>query len=270
MKKITLMGGIACMALSLMFLSSCKKEEITSNKPVTQSEKQEGKPHEFKFSDVAQIQGENPSDGFLSLKISSDDQKSLDEYIAKLKKCKLTFKEADPSSPSEEKLVSLIQSKAAVSMDFDWSNYHSNLPKGKVYECLLTSNDQTKALTLQYTWTVSSFTSTSAFACINIYATDVYNTLWYLGNGTANFYSCSLAYHDNMEVRSLTTPTSPGTGFGAVTYNGTNAYYRPRLNYNSVELPATYTDFGVIRRAAGYSTFTGNAMNSDIRLYLAS
>lgn len=268
-KQITLKGGIALMAMSLIVLSSCKKEETTSKKPVEQSEHFEPKPHEYKFSTVVQIPGEKAENGFLSLKVSSDEKKSMDEYIAKLEQCKVIFKEADLSS--EEKPTALFETKSAVSLDFDWNNYHSTQPKGRLYECFLTSKDPSKALTLQYTWTISSFTSTSPFACINIYITNtLWNTFLYLGSGSSNFFETIRTTNDNLEVRTFITTATPGTGFGNFTYNGTNVYYRPRLNYSSPELPSPYTDFGAITSGAWYSTFNFNLVNSNVRLYIAS
>lgn len=268
-KKITFTSGLTLMVMSLMFFTSCKKEEITSKQSGTQSESQKVKPHEYPFSAIAKIPGENPENGFLSLKISCDDQKSLDEYLTKLQHCKIMFKEADPSVKVET--TPLVQSKEIVSLDFDWSNYHSMQPTGKLYECFLTSNDQSKALTLQYTWTISSFTSTSPFACINIYITNsLWNTYLYLGSGSNIFFETVRSTHDNLEVRTFTTSATPGTGFGSFTYNGTNVYYRPRLNYSSPELPTPYTDFGSITSGAWYNTFNFNLVNSDVRLYIAS
>lgn len=273
-KKITFTSGLALMSMSLMFFTSCQKEEITSKKSVEQSKEdaiKPPKPHVYKFSTVVQIPGENAENGFLSLKVSSDDQKSLDEYLTKLEQCKLMFKEADPSVSSEEKPAALSESKSPLSLDFDWSNYHSNLPKGKLYECALTSKDPSKALTLQYTWTISSFTSTNPFACINIYITNnVWNTYLYLGSGSNIFFETVRAYHDNLEVRTFLSSSVPSTGFGTFTYNGTTVRYRPRLNYSSPELPSPYTDFGAITSGAWHRTFDFNAVNSDVRLYFAS
>lgn len=268
-KKITFTSGLALMAMSLLFFTACKKEEITSKKSITQSKNPKENPHEYQFSAVANIPGENPEDGFLSLKVSSDDQKSLDEYLSKLQHCKILLQESDPSSKVET--TPLIQSKEAISLDFDWSNYHTALPKGKLYECLLASNDESKALILYYSWSISSFTSTDPFACINIYITNtLWNTFLYLGSGSNIFFETIRSTNDNLEVRTFTTSATPGTGFGNFTYNGTNVYYRPRLNYSSPELPTPYTDFGSITSGAWHNTFNFNSVNSDVRLYKAS
>ncbi len=269
-KKITITGGLALTAMSLMFFTSCNKEEITSKKSFEQSEVHEVKPHEYKFSTVIQIPGENLENGFLSLNLSCDDEKLLDEYKAKLEHCKVLFKEADPSLPGK-KPVALFESESAVSMDFDWNNYHSTLPKGKLYEFFLTDNDPGKALTLQYSWTISSFSSTSPFACVNVYIiNNPFSTFLYLASGSNVFLETIRNPNDNLEVRTFTTSATPGAGFGNFTYNGTTVHYRPRLNYNSPELPSPYTDYGAITSGGTLSTLYYNAVNSNVRLYIAS
>lgn len=265
---MTLRGGVAFMAISLAFLSACKKEEITSKKAKGEVTEQAA----LRYTSVAKIYGEHPEDGFLNLTVSSNDEVYLKEYVANLEQTMIAFREADPSNESKPNPVSETGSKSGVALHFDWSNYHFHLQKGKIYGLAFAQKDDSKALVLHsYVANCIRFSTTGSFAAVNLYSTFATGATWYLNSGNSGFYHRTLLYHDNVEVRTFTAPTSPGTnGFGSLTYNGTTVYYRPRINYSSPEMPSPYTDYGAITSGTGYATLTAdNVATANTTFYIA-
>jgi uncharacterized protein (DUF4415 family) len=170
MHKITFTSGAALLAMSLMFFTSCKKEEITSKKPITQSENQGVKMPDYKFSAVAKIPGENPENGFLSLKVSSDDEAFLKEYVAKLEQTKIVMAEVSTTQDDEVKPL-MEESKAVVSLNFDWDNFSFEREKGKLYQVKIAGSDQTKSLVYYTAYSnVGGFTSSWGYAAVNVYS----------------------------------------------------------------------------------------------------
>lgn len=257
MKKITLIIGIAVIAMSLTFLSSCKKEEITSKKTVSQSGNPNPAKHEYKFSSVAKIPGETPENGFLSVKVSSNDEDYLEQYISKLEKSKVTFVESDPSKPEEATPLSDDET-GSVKLHFDWSHFNKNLEKGKLY-ALYMKNTNEKSLIHFYTFSnISSFTTTSGYACVNILNTTPWTTDcfcnptvdWRFYNA-ANSKFCNqvMSSGSNFEIRTF-------SGYSSSTWNfsigGTTVYYQPRYNYSGTLITGTLSDYNAIRKGDNY------------------
>lgn len=265
--QITFKGGLALMAMSLIFLSSCKKEEITSKKAIGQSENQEVKKHEYKFSAVAKIPGEKPENGFLLLTVSSDDEAFMKKYVSTLEQTKIFMEEVTSTEENKENVHPLFdeQSNATVGLVFDWTNYSFEREKGKLYAFRLLKRSQSKSLTYYYSLSnQSSFNIGGTVAAVVLYNTyyrnfgsNVNNSTWYLENGAGNFYSKQLSYHDNLEVRCFqgNDPifSNPYPGFASFVISGVRTYYRPRLNYSSPEMPIGYIDTDAITEGSGYT-----------------
>lgn len=265
MRKITLIGGIAIMAMSLTFFSSCKKEEITSKKPVSQSGNQNPAKHEYKFSSVAKIPGETPENGFLSLTVSSDDEAFLKKYVAKLEQTKILMEEVASTVENNENVHPLFdeQSNATVGLVFDWTNFSFNKEKGKLYAFRLLNKSQSKSLVYynslsnQSSFDIGGPTVPGTVAAVNVYSTYNNACTWYFNNTVNDFYSKGLNYHDNLELRCFQGGFSilfgpPPSGFGYFTISGITTFYRPRLNYSSPEMPTGYTDVDAINSGYGY------------------
>lgn len=255
--QITFKGGIALMAMSLIFLSSCKKEEIT-RKASGQSENQASGKIDYKFSAVAKIPGEKAENGYLSLKVSSNDEAYLKKYVAKLEQTKVLFEETLSTKDKEENIQPLLkeESKITVALSFDWTNFSSNLEKGKLYAIKLVDQAQTKALVYYGFSNSNSFdiggpAVPGTVAAVNVYSTYNGGCTWYFNNTVSDFYSKGLNYHDNLEVRCYQLPFSFSTPQSFV-INGIRTYYRPRFNYVSDEMPTSYTDVDAISSGYGY------------------
>lgn len=288
MRKITLIGGIAIMAMSLTFFSSCKKEEITSKKPVSQSGNQNPAKHEYKFSSVAKIPGETPENGFLSLTVSSDDEAFLKKYVAKLEQTKILMEEVASTVENNENVHPLFdeQSNATVGLVFDWTNFSFNKEKGKLYAFRLLNKSQSKSLVYynslsnQSSFDIGGPTVPGTVAAVNVYSTyyrnvgsNVNNCTWTFSNAVNNFYSTPLSYHDNLELRCFQGGFSilfgpPPSGFGYFTISGITTFYRPRLNYSSPEMPTGYTDVDAISSGSGTSVLLTPA-GANLTFYIA-
>ncbi|WP_343747158.1 hypothetical protein [Fluviicola sp.] len=267
--QIAWKGGVASLAISLIFLSACKKEEITTKQSNSEPKEQAA----LTYSSVAKIYGERPEEGFLNLTVSSNDEAYLKEYVAKLEQTNIAFQEADPSQDAKPNPVAESDSKSGVAFHFDWSNYHFNLQKGKIYALAFAKKSDSKALVLFNSMAncINFSVSSGSFAAVNLYSTFKTGATWYLNSASTGFYHRTLVYHDNLEVRTFTAPTSPGTnGFGSFVYNSTTVYYRPRINYSSPEMPTPYTDYGSITSGTGYATLTpDNIATANATFYVA-
>ncbi len=272
MKNLTILkGSIALIAISMIF-TSCKKEEITSKKSILQSENHEVNLPSYKFSSVVKIYGENTEDGFLTLSVSSDDEIYLEQYVAKLKQAAISFKESDPSNEGKLNPILEEKSESSVYLSFEWSNYHFNLEKGKIYGVFLTSKNDSKALVYYNSFSnCSGFTSGNGFAAVNIYDTYTsHNSLWSLSNNANSlFYQKLLSYNDNLEVRTFTYTPVFGNIYSSFVLNGVTVYYRPRLNYVSPEMPSFYTDYNSIGYGNGIDNTNGNGAGSTLTVYKA-
>ncbi|WP_341907098.1 hypothetical protein [Fluviicola taffensis] len=273
MKKNTLIGGVACLAMSLMFFTSCKKEEITSKKSVTSSENQGMEMPDYKFSAVAKIPGENPENGFLNLKVSSNDEEYLKKYIAKLEQTKIVMTEVNSAEEDQKNVKPLFgeeESTSSVALDFNWDSFSFNRQKGKMYQIRIASTDQSKSLVYYTAYSnVHQFNSSWGYAAVNAYCVYRYwdlsclcyknmnNSKWYFSNGQSYFYNQTMSYHDNLEMRifqNSSNNTSPTyTNFPYFTINGIVTYYRPRTNYTGPDMPAGYMDVTAITSAYGSS-----------------
>ncbi|MNK08347.1 hypothetical protein D3C87_262800 [compost metagenome] len=273
MKKITLKGGIACLAISILSLASCKKEEITSKKSVSSDQQTEN--HHYKFSKVVKIPGENPKNGFLSLKVSSDDEVFLKEYTSKLEQKTVVLREADPSEKFEPE-TSENASQSGVSLHFDWSHFNITQEKGKIYGvALANNNNDSKALTLLYSFSdCTSFTTAGAgYAAVNVYnKRSPGGSIWTFGNANvSDFYSRLMFYNDNFEIRTYTDSFDSGMGFNSFVVNGTTVYFRPRYNYSSPEMPLGYADYNAIKSGYGLdSQFKTFPAKANVAFYLGS
>lgn len=259
--QITFKGGIALMAMSFIFLSSCKKDEI-AKKPIGQSENHASGKIDYKFSAVAKIPGENPENGYLSLKVSSNDEAYLKKYVAKLEQTKIVMAEVN-STKMDEKDVKLLfdekESQSAVALDFEWKNFSFKREKGKMYQIRMASADQSKALVYYTAFNAAQFNFvTYTVATVNVYS--LYNSgcTWYFNNTVNDFYSTGLNYHDNLEIRCFQNPlnnTSPSPSYSDFPYftiNGIVTYYSPRKNYVSPPAPGGFMDVNAIIRGNGY------------------
>lgn len=283
MKKITLISGMVCMTISMLILSSCKKEEITSKKANGKTENQQFKPHKAKFSAVAQIPGEHPEDGFLSLKVSSDDEAFLKKYITKLEQTKIVMEEVASTEEDRENIHPLFEeeSNATVGLVFDWANYHFKKEKGKLYAFQLMDKSQSKSLTLYYSLSNQhSFNIGGTVAAVVIYNTfyrnigsNVNNSTWQINNAASPFYTKELSYHDNLEVRCFQgyDPWYPDAypGFPSFVINGIRTHYRPRLNYSSPEMPAGYTDTDAITEGYGSTVDPRSPASATLKFFIA-
>lgn len=287
-KQISLLKGIAFSVLVATSLTACKKEKI-SQKPNDQTENQAASIPLYKFSAVAKIPGENPENGFLSIKVSSDDEAYLKKYVAKLEETKIKMTEVKSTEEDEKNVKPLFgeeDSKAAVALDFNWDNFSFNREKGKVYQVRIASADQSKSLVYYTAYSnVTSFTSSWGYAAVNVYSIYRYweaaefryynsnNCKWFFNNTQNYFYNQIMSYHDNLELRifqNASNNTSPTyTGFQYFTINGIVSYYRPRTNYVSPDMPAGYIDVTAITAAHGVSNYNGSATPADITLYIA-
>ena len=67
----------------------------------------------------------HPENGYLSLKVSSNDEAYLKKYVAKLEQTKIVMAEVN-STKMDEKDVKLLfdekESQSAVALDFEWKN----------------------------------------------------------------------------------------------------------------------------------------------------
>jgi hypothetical protein len=288
MRKITLIGGVAVMAMSLTFLSSCKKEEITSKKTVSQSGNQNPAKHEYKFSSVAKIPGETPENGFLLLKVSSNDEAFMKKYVAKLEQTKIVMEETQSTKEKEENIHPLMEeSNIPVNLAFDWTNFSFTREKGKLYAVRIINQKQSKALVYYLALNGSYFDYGWGFATVNVYNTYNYNNqtynnaTWYFHNGsnhaqTASFFNKVMSYHDNLEVRCFqhqdynTYPYWDYSYFKYFNINGIYTYYRPRVNYVSPEMPVGFMDVNAITHANGASnTNPFMPASAAITLYIA-
>lgn len=287
--QITFKGGLALMAMSLIFLSSCKKEEITK-KPIGQSGNQAVEMPDYKYSAVAKIPGENPKNGFLSLKVSSNDEAYLKKYVAKLEQTKIVMAEVSSTAKDEENVKPLFseeESKSGVDLDFNWSNFSFDREKGKMYQIKIASADQSKALVYYTAYSnVTGFTSSWGYAAVNVYSTYRYwepaefryynsnNCNWKFHNTQSWFYTESaFSYHANLELRCFQASVSPIPSnyysFGNFTINGYTTFYRPRVNYVSPDMPSGYVDVTAITAALGTSNYDGSSTPADLTLYIA-
>ncbi len=257
--QITFKGGLALMAMSLIFLASCKKDEITK-KPIGQSQNQEVKMPDYKFSAVAKIPGENPENGYLSLKVSSNDEAFMKKYVAKLEQTKIVMAEVNSTKMDEKDVKPLFsekESQSAVALDFNWENFSFKREKGKMYQIRMASADQSKALVYYTAFNGAQFNFISwTVAAVNVYS--LYNSgcTWYFNNTINDFYSRGLNYHDNLEVRCFqgSSPifSNPYPDFASFVINNIRTHYRPRFNYSSPEMPSGYTDVNAIIKGNGY------------------
>lgn len=287
--QITFKGGLALMAMSLIFLSSCKKEEITSKTPVSQSGNQNPAKHDYKFSAVAKIPGEKPENGFLSLTVSSDDEAFLKKYVAKLEQTKIVMAEVSSTQENKEDVKPLFneeESTSSVGLDFNWDNFSFDRQKGKMYHIRMASADQSKGLVYYTAYSNSNgFTSSWGYAAVNVYSQYRYwepaefryynsnNCNWKFHNTQSYFYTESaFSYHANLELRCFQASASPIPSnyynFGNFTINGYTTFYRPRVNYVSPEMPSGYVDMSAITAAIGLSNYNGEAAPADITLYI--
>ncbi len=257
--QITFKGGIALMAMSLIFLASCKKEEITK-KPIGQSENQTSGKIDYKFSAIAKIPGENPENGYLSLKVSSNDEAFMRKYVAKLEQTKVVLAEVNSTKMDEKDVKPLFsekESQVGVGLDFNWEHFSFKRAKGKLYQLRMVSADQSKALVYYNAFNNSQFNFvTYTVAAVNVYS--IYNggCTWYFNNTVNDFYSKGLSYHDNLEIRcfqgSSPIVSDPYPNFASFVINGIRTHYRPRFNYSSPEMPSGYTDVNAIIKGNGY------------------
>lgn len=262
--QITFKGGLALMAMSLIFLSSCKKEEITHKKAISQSENQEVKMPDYKFSAVAKIPGENAKNGFLSVKVSSDNEADLKEYVSKLEKTKVVFVESDPNKPEE--VSPLFDDASPVNLHFDWTHFNKNLEKGKVYAMYMQSADEKSLINVSTFSNVTSFTTTSGYACVNLYCTTsvaanclcrpIINWAFYNQSGIS-FYNDWLVYSDNLELRTFVG--SSLESLWRFDVGSTTIFYQPRLNFSGRLITGTLTDYNGIFAAANNQPAQGKA-----------
>lgn len=289
MKKITLMGGIACLAISLTFLSSCKKEAITSKQSSTESGNHAGANQSFKYSAVAKVPGENPENGFLLLKVSSDDETFMKKYVAKLEQTKIVMQEANSTSQDEKDMKPLFDEKESASpvgIDFNWENFKFNREKGKLYKVCAQSTDASKSLVYYTAFTASQFNSGWTWATVNVYntfyrnlASNVNNCTWYFNNTVNYFYNKQMSYHDNLEIRCFQNSTDNSTvtiwndlGFPYFTINGISTYYSARFNYQSPPMPtpsSRWVDVNAIYSGYGYSNAILDYTPAQLTFYIA-
>nr|WP_294859982.1 hypothetical protein [uncultured Fluviicola sp.] len=286
--QITLKGGIVLMAMSLMFFTSCKKEEITSKKSMEQSENHGIDTPNYKFSAVAKIPGENPENGFLLLTVSSDDEAFLKKYVEKLEQTKISMQEVNSTYQDEKDMKPLFDEKESASpvgLDFNWNNFKFNREKGKFYKVCALGADESKSLVYYTAFNGANFNFGFGFAAVNIYSTYRYwnintfsyenmnNCNWGLSNGSSVFYTQTLSYHGNLEVRCFQPVSYPTPfdyfGFSYFTINNITTYFRPRLNYTSPDMPSSYKDENAIITGGGVSTKKQEGSPADLTFYIA-
>ncbi|WP_343747157.1 hypothetical protein [Fluviicola sp.] len=286
-KHIYSLKGLAIAALTLISLSACKKDEITT-KATSHSGSQTATMPNYKFSAVAEIPGEKAENGFLSVKVSSDDEAYLKKYVAKLEQTKIVMTEVSSTEQDEKDVKPLLEeeSTSSVTLDFNWDHFSFDREKGKMYQVQIASADQSKSLVYYTAYSnVSGFTSSWGYAAVNVYSTYRYweaaefryynsnNCKWYFNNTQSYFYNQIMSYQDNLELRIFqnasnnTTPTY--TGFQYFTINGIVSYYRPRTNYVSPEMPAGYIDVTAVTAAFGISNYDSSSTPANLTLYIA-
>lgn len=282
--KTNLLKGFALALGTAVLLSGCKREEIT---PV-QTTGQQAKPSEFRYSAEAKIPGENPENGYVSIKVFSDDEAFLEKYVEKLEQSKIVLAETGSAGPDEKNKKPFFEegeSTAPVGLTFNWSNYSFNLEKGKLYQLRMTPAGQEKSLVYYTAYSnISWFNSDFGFAAINVYSTHrpwYLQCLCYYDDVTWNFSNGQyftqqyMEYHDNLEIRCFqnsfnnTSPTY--TGFPYFTINGIVTHYRTRKNYVSPEMPSGYLDVTAITAAQGYQSVVDPAFPAfaDLTFYIA-
>lgn len=284
--QITLKGGVALMAMSLMFFTSCKKEEITSKKSMTQSENHGAEAQNYKFSAVAKIPGENPENGFLLLTVSSDDEAFMKKYVAKLEQTKISMQEVNSTVQDEKDMKPLFDEKesASVGLDFNWNNFTFEREKGKFYKVCALGEDESKSLVYYTAFTNTQFGTSWCWATVNVYNTyyrtsgsNINNCTWYFNNTVIDFYTKQFSYHDNLEIRCFqntfdNTNNGAFTGFSYFTISGIVTYYSPRFNYQSPPMPSpssTWMDVNAIYSGHGWSPSEQTGSPAQLTFYIA-
>lgn len=267
--KTSLITGIACLALSTTFLSSCKKEEIKANKPVIQTENQDPEIPQDKFSTTIKIPGESAENGFVMLKVTSDDEVYLNKYVAKLEQTKITMEEITSIESKQEDRNPMLEeeSTSSVGLFFDFTDFKFDRQKGKMYDFKLQDKVQNKSTVFFYSLTnVHQFNIGGTVAVASIYSVYRYwdpsclcyknsnNCKWTLSNPLGQFYTESpMSYHQNLDIRCFRMPNNGYANFPYFMMNGDKVYYRRGINYTGPSMPAGYIDTDAISSGFGSS-----------------
>jgi len=270
---------VAVTATATAILFGCQKEIIQKSEPQTANTSQ---PVVYKFKETVSVYADDPAQGYLNLTVSSDDKTFLADYVGTLRNMKLGLEAVEqPQEEDNGKDPEVQTVSGAVSIHFDWSHYNFNTEKGKMYQVKFTPKDASKALVMVGSSmpNVTGFTSTSGYACVNIYNTNKYfsttnNTAdWGLYNSTNSngyFYGITLDYHDNIEVRTFLSSQTTGMGVYSFFMSGTDkVYYIPRLNYSGPALPATYQDISTIKMGSSLDLYRGGPSPALVTFYIA-
>lgn len=288
--QITLRKGFVVAVIALLALPACKKED---RKPEVMEQTLSEQELNYKHSSTVKIYGETAKDGYLQLTVSSDDKEYLEEYTNALEQSMIKFELTDPSQEEKNKPEPLLtgESESKVFLSFDWSNYHFNFEKGKLYGIFFVSKnlENNKALVKLHTSNnVSGFTTTSGYAAVNVYSTlpsfnggclCTVKGRWRFTNSDGYFfYEKNLTYHDNLELRCFTSvslwtsnpnnlPEHENISVSTILNVG-KVYYRPRLNYTSPDLPGDYVDYNFIRSGNGSDTYVGMPAEATVTYYI--
>jgi hypothetical protein len=272
---------LAVTAVSAAFLFGCRKEAIQKPVPATPTENT-AKPSVYTFKETVAVYADDASQGYVNMTISSDDKAFLADYVSMMQNRKLALVESESTQErNEEKYPEPLEDPSSVAIHFDWSHYNFNTEKGKLYQVKFMPKDASKALVMfgSATPNVTSFTSTTGYAAVNIYnnykywfagclCTQTYNTAkWSLSNGANSFFSENLSYADNMEVRAFIS--DPGFNYESFMAGTQQIYFRPRLNYVSPALPAAYSDVNRITGGGGYDKIKQRTAPAILTFYIA-
>lgn len=280
---------VAIVAISIMTLSACKKENL-KEKLGKQSQSQPVEASGYKYSSVVKIQGATTESGYLQMTVSSDDENYLKTYVTQLEKSTITFIEADLSKENEGGSNALIEgeSEAGVSLNFDWSNFHFDLEKGKLYGVYLAAKGQgnSKSLVLLYSYNnVTSFTNSSGYAAVNVNSTQpgfqfgclcTTQSKWKFTNIEGfNLYEKLMSKGDNLEIVTFSCNFTgcyyDNYGISPITYYGGNpVYYNPRFNYSGAVIPAASIVYNHIKTGTGINTYTNSVSEkATVTFYIA-
>ncbi|MNU70240.1 hypothetical protein D3C71_596420 [compost metagenome] len=266
--KTPLIKGIACLAISTMLLSSCEKEKIKANRSIPQTENHNLEVRQDQFSRTIKIPGESAKNGFVTLKVTSNDEAYLNKYVSKLEQMKVILEEATSTDSKKEDLHPILEeeSMSSVGVFFDWTNFTFDRQKGKRYEFKIQDKAQTKSTVFFYSLSnVHQFDIGGTVAIVSIYSTYRYwnpgclcylrsnNCKWTLRNASGEFFSESMTYQNNLDVRCFKMPVGSFASFPSFMSGSDQIYYRKAVNYVGPAMPVGYIDQDKITSGYGSS-----------------
>ncbi|MNU88918.1 hypothetical protein D3C71_787460 [compost metagenome] len=167
----------------------------------------------------------------------------------------------------EENIRPLVEedSNATVGLSFDWKNFSFKREKGKLYEFKVADQTPSKSLVYYYGLSnVSQFNIGGTVAYVNVYSTYKYwdlsclcykrsnNCKWTFNNSQSNFFSETMTYENNLEVRTFRMG-GIFSSFPSFTVGGYTTYYSARTNDVGPALTDGYTDYDAISSGFGSS-----------------